>query len=68
MLQKSKLIIPFAPIERLMKDNCNARISDTAIETMTEELITIGKKVSEKAWKMARHSGRKTVQSTDIKL
>lgn len=68
MLQKSKLIIPFAPVERMMKENCNARISDSAIEAMTEELITIGKKISEKALKIAKHSGRKTIKDIDIKL
>lgn len=68
MQRKSKLQIPFAPIERLMKSNTNLRVSADAIESMTEELIRTGKEIGEKAWKIAQHSGRKTVIGSDIKL
>jgi len=68
MLRKSKLIIPFAPVEELMKENTNLKVSKDAVEALTEELIYFGKKVSEKAWELAKHSGRKTIKDSDIKL
>ena len=68
MQQKSKLIVPFAPVERIMKEATSARISTGAVEAMTEELISFGKKIGDKAWKLAQHSGRKTITGKDIKL
>jgi DNA-binding protein len=67
-LKKSKLDIPFAPIERLIKKETGLRVSFSAVESMTEELIYKGKKIGEKAWKIAQHSGRRTVTDKDIKL
>ena len=68
MLRRSKLIIPFSPIEDLMRKSTNQKISKDSVEAMTEELIKIGKEVSSKAWLLAKHSGRKTIKDSDIKL
>jgi histone H3/H4 len=65
---KSKLLIPFAPIESLLKTHSKQRVSTTATESLTYELLRIGKQVSTKALDFAKHSGRQTVTGKDIKL
>ena len=46
---KSKLLIPFAPVESLLKENSKQRVSTTATESLTYELLRIGKQISTKA-------------------
>jgi DNA-binding protein len=61
-------VIPKAPVAKLMMDNGAKRVSEDAVDCLTEHLIDYSLKISERAIKLARHSGRKTVQSEDIKL
>lgn len=68
MKRKSKLILPYAPVNSLLKKNSNQRISTGAVEALTEELIKRGKQISERAYDIAQHSGRKTVLDKDITL
>lgn len=65
---KSKLIVPFAPIEREMKKFTTQRVSAEAVEEMTEAIIKIGKKISMSAYDLAKHTGRKTLKRQDITL
>ena len=65
---KSKLLVPFKPVSREMKENTTFRVSSDAVEAMTAEIIRIGKKISAKAWDLAKHSGRKTLKKQDIEL
>ena len=65
---KSKMSIPFAPVEREIKKSTTQRVSAGAVEQATEELVRRGKKITEKAWDLAKHSGRKTLKAEDIKL
>ena len=65
---KSKMSIPFAPVEREIKKSTTQRVSAGAVEQATEEMIRRAKKITEKAWDLAKHSGRKTLKAEDIKL
>ena len=64
----AKRIIPYAAMERLMKRTGAERVSENAKEALSEILEQIGEEISESAIKLAKHAGRKTVKSEDIKL
>ena len=61
-------ILPRAPVGRLIVKAGAQRVSATAIETLAEIMTELGEKISERAIKIAQHSGRKTVKGSDIKL
>ncbi len=64
----SKTELPLAPVRRLL-DNANAdRVSDDAVRALTEALVAYATSVSEKAVKICKHAGRKTVKAGDIKI
>ncbi|MBR9699026.1 histone family protein [Candidatus Woesearchaeota archaeon] len=60
--------IPKAPIAKIMQKTGAKRVADGAVEELVEYLINYGTKTSERAIKIAKHSGRKTVQGKDIKI
>jgi histone H3/H4 len=61
-------IIPKVPIAKIMNKAGAKRVSEGAIRTLTEYLIDYASKLSERAVKIAKHSGRKTVNAADIKI
>ena len=61
-------IIPKAPIAKIMQDNGAKRVSDDGVSALVSYLISYSTELSERAIKIANHSGRKTVQAGDIKL
>lgn len=66
----AKSVLALAGMEKLLKkagDN-QSRVSDTAKEALREHLEEYSQKIGERAYKFARHSGRKTVKAEDIKL
>jgi len=65
---KSKYNIPFAPVERIIKEFTTLRVSAEAVEIITEELIRRAKRISERASDIAKMSGRMTLKDKDIKL
>jgi histone H3/H4 len=65
---KSKLIIPYAPVEREIKTNTSLRVSAEATSAVTEKMISFGKKISERASEIAKHAGRKTIRPEDVRL
>ncbi len=73
-LEKSRLednmakVIPFAPIERLIRTAGAHRVGESAGVTLTEILEEYGLEISREAIKLAEHAGRKTVKAEDIKL
>lgn len=66
--KKSALIIPFNPVEKIMKSQTALRVSDKAVIAMTEECIKFGKDISKKAWELALHAGRRTITDKDVNL
>jgi histone H3/H4 len=61
-------VIPKAPIIKLMQKAGAKRVSDDAAEELVDYLIKYAAQISDRANKIAMHSGRKTIQAGDIKL
>ena len=61
-------IIPRAPVGRLITKAGAQRVSADAMNTLAEILTDMAEEISERAIKIAKHSGRKTVKAGDIKL
>lgn len=60
-------ILPLAAMEKLLKKVGASRVSLDAKEEMRDVLEKYAEMVGEKAIRMSKHAGRKTVKSTDIK-
>jgi histone H3/H4 len=65
---KQKSILPLAAMEKLLKKAGAARVGDDAKEALREVLEDHAFEIGEKAWKIAQHSGRRTIKAGDIKL
>nr|WP_321497442.1 histone family protein [uncultured Methanolobus sp.] len=61
-------IIPFAPIERVIRNAGAQRVSESAGMALTAILEEYGLEISREAIKLAEHAGRKTVKAEDINL
>ncbi|MBD3313019.1 histone [Candidatus Woesearchaeota archaeon] len=61
-------IIPKAPVARILLNAGAKRVSADAVDAFTDVLQDTALKVGEQAARIAKHSGRKTVQEGDIKL
>ena len=61
-------IIPKAPVGRILINVGAKRVSAGAVDAFTEVLIETAEKIATQASKIAKHSGRKTVQEGDVKL
>ena len=60
--------LPLAPIRRII-DNAGAkRVATDGIKALAEALEEYGACVADKAVKICRHVGRKTVKAGDIKI
>jgi len=60
--------IPLASVERLMRKTGAERVSVDGAKELRDTLEEIGKGISERAAKFAKHAGRKTVKAEDVKL
>ncbi len=60
--------IPKAPSGRILMNAGAKRVSSDAMETFSEVMTDIAEDISEQAVRIAKHSGRKTVQEGDVKL
>ena len=57
-----------ARVEKLIRNAGAQRVSAEAIETMNEIVTNYGNNLAKYAVEIARHSGRKTVKESDVKL
>jgi histone H3/H4 len=62
------MILPKAPVEKIIREAGARRVSEGAAIELAEILEKIGTDISIRAMKLARHAGRKTVTASDIKL
>jgi histone H3/H4 len=60
--------LPAAPIARIVKKAGAKRVSEDAIKALRDGLEEYAATIAERSYKIATHSGRKTVMAKDIKL
>ncbi len=60
--------IPKAAVARILMKAGAKRVSQDAVDALTEVLIDLGIKISKKAAEISKHTGRKTIHEGDIKL
>lgn len=61
-------MIPKAPIAKLIQNAGGKRVSEGAVKALVDYLIDYATELSERANRIAKHSGRKTIQAGDIKI
>jgi len=65
----TKKLIPLAAVEKIIRQiDPKIRVSDDAKIALRDVLQEKASKISQKAWKMAVHAGRKTIKEEDVKL
>lgn len=60
--------IPRAPIGRIILNSGAKRVSAEAVDAFAEILTQVAMDIGGRAVRIAKHSGRKTVHESDIKL
>lgn len=61
-------IIPKAPAARILMNMGAKRVSADAVDSFVQVITDIAEEIGEQAVKIAKHSGRKTVQEGDVRL
>lgn len=61
-------VIPKAPVGRILMNAGAKRVSADAASVFTEILIEMAESIATQAAKIAKHSGRKTVNEGDVRL
>lgn len=59
-------MLPISPFERIAKRAGVKRISKDALEELRDVIEELGMEMAEKAVKISRHAGRKTIKREDI--
>jgi histone H3/H4 len=65
---RNKTIIPKAPVARILIEAGAKRVADNALVIFSEIIEDMASEIGERALRIAKHSGRKTVQAGDIKI
>jgi len=60
--------IPKAPLARILMNAGAKRVSADAVDAFCDIITSIAEEISEQSIRIAKHSGRKTVQEGDVKL
>lgn len=68
MGQRQSTIIPKAPAARILMNSGAKRVSADAVDAFVAVMEELATTIGTQATKIAKHSGRKTVQGEDIKL
>jgi len=63
-----KKLLSISAMESILKKGGASRASEDAKKALKEILEDLGLEIAENAVMFAKHSGRKTVKSSDIKL
>ncbi|MBT3406856.1 histone family protein [Candidatus Woesearchaeota archaeon] len=61
-------VVPKAPVARIILDAGAKRVSADAVDAMVDVIQEFAENIATKASRIAKHSGRKTVQEGDVKL
>jgi len=61
-------MLPLLPFERISKKAGAKRISRQALEELRDIMDEIGSDIAEKAVKISRHAGKRTVMAEDVKF
>lgn len=67
-MAKRATIIPKAPAARILMKAGAKRVSASAVDAFVEVLTDITEEIAERAAKIAKHAGRKTIHESDIKM
>ncbi len=67
-MQRKVSLVPKAPVARILLNAGAKRVSADAVDAFADVIQEISEGIAEQAAKIAKHSGRKTVQDGDIKL
>jgi histone H3/H4 len=68
MAQRRVGVVPKAPVARILMNAGAKRVSAGAVDAFADVIQSIAEEIATQASKIAKHSGRKTVQEGDIKL
>ena len=63
-----KNILPVAAMEKLLKKSGAARVSQSGKDALRNILEEYAEKIGKRAVEFSRHSGRKTIKASDVKL
>ncbi len=61
-------VIPRAPLGRILLNAGAKRVSADAVDEFAEIMTSIAQDIGQQAVRISKHSGRKTVLDSDIKL
>jgi histone H3/H4 len=67
-MARKTTVIPKAPVARILLKMGAKRVSADAVEAFVDILTDISEQIGEQSVRIAKHSGRKTVQEGDIRL
>jgi len=60
--------LPFASVDRVIRNAGAERVSADAVEKMAEAIEEKAVEIAKKAVQISRHAGRATIKAEDIKL